>query len=147
MGKKKVVTKTGIEDLEKQQTTAVTIKKPKKIRKIDTARIYINCSYNNTIITVTDEKGNVLCWASSGSSGFSGPKKATPFAAGKVASIILEKIKPFEINNFEIYVKGIGVGRDSAIRSFVSGGLNIVMIKDVTPIPHNGPRPPKVRRV
>ncbi|MGB9608885.1 MAG: 30S ribosomal protein S11 [Minisyncoccia bacterium] len=111
------------------------------------AKVYINATYNNTIITVTDENGNVLSWSSAGSVGFSGPKKATPFAASKVVSIISEKIKPFEIKNVEIYVKGIGSGRDSAIRSFASEGFNIVLLKDVTPIPHNGPRPPKPRRV
>lgn len=146
MGKKKIITKTA--DTENIKT-GIAVKKisGKKVRKIDYARIYINATYNNTVITVTDLNGNVLSWASAGSVGFSGPKKATPFAASKVVSIISEKIKPFEIKNIEIYVKGIGSGRDSAIRSFASEGYNITLLKDVTPIPHNGPRPPKPRRV
>lgn len=146
MGKKKIITKTSNNENIK---TGGAVKKisGKKVKKIDLAKVYINATYNNTFITVTDPQGNVLSWASAGSVGFSGPKKATPFAASKVVSIISEKIKPFEIKDIEIYVKGIGSGRDSAIRSFASGGYNIVLLKDVTPIPHNGPRPPKPRRV
>ncbi|MGC8775955.1 MAG: 30S ribosomal protein S11 [Minisyncoccia bacterium] len=150
MGKKKIVTKTA-DNLEANKnqagSTGSRSVSSKKARKINLAKVYINATYNNTIITVTDENGNVLSWSSAGSVGFSGPKKATPFAASKVVSIISEKIKPFEIKNVEIYVKGIGSGRDSAIRSFASEGFNIVLLKDVTPIPHNGPRPPKPRRV
>ncbi|MCS6789148.1 MAG: 30S ribosomal protein S11 [Patescibacteria group bacterium] len=145
MGKKKIITKTSDSENIK---SGVTIKKSsKKARKVDLARIYINATYNNTFITVTDKQGNVLTWASAGSVGFSGPKKATPFAASKVVSIVSEKMKPFEIKDIEIYVKGIGSGRDSAIRSFANEGYNILLLKDVTPIPHNGPRPPKPRRV
>lgn len=110
-------------------------------------KIYIQASYNNTTITATNEKGGALAWSSAGSLGFSGPKKATPYAAAKVAETILEKIKKAGFAEVEIFVKGIGSGRESAIRSFASHGLNIVSIKDVTPIPHNGPRPKKVRRV
>ncbi|GIW65328.1 MAG: 30S ribosomal protein S11 [Candidatus Parcubacteria bacterium] len=146
MGKKKVVTKKEDSSNIKPET-AVVKKSSKKVKKVDLAKVYINATYNNTIITVTDAKGNVLAWSSAGSTGFSGPKKATPFAASKVVSVVTEKIKPFEIQNLEIYVKGIGSGRDSAIRSFASAGFNIILLKDVTPIPHNGPRPPKPRRV
>ncbi|MGC9611231.1 MAG: 30S ribosomal protein S11, partial [Minisyncoccia bacterium] len=103
--------------------------------------------YNNTIITVTDEKGGVITWMSAGSLGFSGPKKATPFAASKVAEAIAQKIEKTGPNNVEIFVRGVGSGRDSAIRSFAGKGLNITVIRDVTPIPHNGPRPAKTRRV
>lgn len=146
MGKKKIITKTS--NTENIKTEGVVKKSlSKKIKKVDLAKVYINATYNNTFVTVTDPQGNVLSWASAGSVGFSGPKKATPFAASKVVSIISEKIKPFEIKNIEIYVKGIGSGRDSAVRSFANGGFNVVLLKDVTPIPHNGPRPPKPRRV
>jgi small subunit ribosomal protein S11 len=146
MGKKKIVTKK--EDSSNIKSETVVVKKSsKKVKKVDLAKVYINATYNNTIITVTDQNGNVLAWSSAGSTGFSGPKKATPFAASKVVSVVTEKIKPFEIKNLEIYVKGIGSGRDSAIRSFASAGFNITLLKDVTPIPHNGPRPPKPRRV
>ena len=116
-------------------------------RQIPKGKIYIQASYNNTTITVTDEGGNVLAWSSAGSLGFNGPKKATPYAASKTAEVILEKIKKTGFLEVEVFVKGIGSGRESAIRSFASRGLNIVSIKDITPIPHNGPRPKKIRRV
>ncbi|MDP3014981.1 MAG: 30S ribosomal protein S11 [bacterium] len=117
------------------------------IKKIDSGRIYINASYNNTVLTVADRKGDVIAWASAGSLGFSGPKKSTPFAASKVVAAVAEKLKKIGIVNFEVIVKGVGSGRDSSIRSLANQGFNILSIKDVTPIPHNGPRPPKVRRV
>jgi small subunit ribosomal protein S11 len=147
MGQKKVVEKKAEETKEIETKSVAKSALAKKYKNVENVRIYINSTYNNTIITVTDLNGNVLTWASAGSLGFSGPKKATPFAASKVASVIAEKIKPLEIKNMEIYVKGIGAGRDSAIRSLAEAGFNIVLLKDVTPIPHNGPRPPKVRRV
>jgi small subunit ribosomal protein S11 len=147
MGQKKVVEKKAEETKEIESKSVAKSALVKKYKNVENVRIYINSTYNNTIITVTDLNGNVLTWASAGSLGFSGPKKATPFAASKVASVIAEKIKPLEIKNMEIYVKGIGAGRDSAIRSLAEAGFNIVLLKDVTPIPHNGPRPPKVRRV
>lgn len=142
MGKKKVVQK-------KEEGSAVkkVITPIKKTKNIDTLCIYINATYNNIIITATDKSGKVLCWASAGSLGFSGPKKATPFAASKVVSAIIEKIKTINFKDMEIYVKGVGAGRDSAIRALANENYNIVLLKDVTPIPHNGPRPPKVRRV
>ncbi len=116
-------------------------------RQIVRGRIYIQVSYNNTFITVTDEKGDVLAWSSAGSLGFKGPKKATPYAASKVAEAIIEKIKKNGFAEVEVFVTGIGSGRESAVRSLANHGLNIVYIKDTTPIPHNGPRPKKVRRV
>jgi len=116
-------------------------------RQIVRGRIYIQVSYNNTFITVTDEKGDVLAWSSAGSLGFKGPKKATPYAASKVAEAIIEKIKKNGFAEVEVFVTGIGSGRESAVRSLANHGLNIVYIKDITPIPHNGPRPKKVRRV
>ncbi len=119
----------------------------KKARTIEKGRVYINASYNNTVITVADGSGNVLTWASAGSLGFAGPKKATPFASSKVVAAITEKLKNNIPNEVEIIVKGIGGGRDSAVRSLINQGFNVISIKDVTPIPHNGPRPRKVRRV
>ena len=89
----------------------------------------------------------MLAWASAGSLGFSGPKKATPFAASKIVSVIAEKVQPFGFQEAEVFVKGVGSGRDSALRSLINRGFNVVVLKDVTPIPHNGPRPPKPRRV
>jgi small subunit ribosomal protein S11 len=119
----------------------------KKIKKVLSGKIYINASYNNTIVSVTDEKGNIIAWATAGSLGFSGPKKATPFAASKIMSVIIEKLKASGTADLDVVVKGVGSGRDSAVRSLLNQGFNINSIKDVTPVPHNGPRPAKTRRV
>jgi len=159
MGKKKIKKQTEEELLEESVTIQKTAEKMtfsaqggsasggKIGRQIVRGRIYIQVSYNNTFITVTDEKGNVLAWSSAGSLGFKGPKKATPYAASKVAEAIIEKIKKNGFAEVEVFVTGIGSGRESAVRSLANHGLNIVYIKDITPIPHNGPRPKKVRRV
>ncbi|OGZ19192.1 MAG: 30S ribosomal protein S11 [Candidatus Nealsonbacteria bacterium RBG_13_38_11] len=117
------------------------------LKKIQEGRIYISSSYNNTIITLTDNKGNVLGWTSAGNIGFKGAKKATPFAASKVAEAIVQTAEKIGIERIEVFVKGIGSGRESAIRSLAARGLEIISIKDMTPVPHNGCRPPKVRRV
>ncbi|MDP3729151.1 MAG: 30S ribosomal protein S11 [bacterium] len=116
-------------------------------KHVQDGRVYINASFNNTIISVTDTKGNVMAWATAGSLGFSGPKKATPFAASKVVAAITEKLRKTGLANLDVFVSGVGSGRDSSIRSFVNQGFNILSIHDVTPIPHNGPRAKKVRRV
>lgn len=149
MGKKKVVTKTeNIEDVKKAEAAAFSALRPKKSqRAVESGRIYIRVSYNNTVMTVTDNSGNVLTWASSGSLGFSGPKKATPFAAQKVVAAIAEKINKTGPFNVDVLISGVSVGRDASIRSLVNHGFNILSIKDITPIPHNGPRPKKPRRV
>ncbi|MDP3948892.1 MAG: 30S ribosomal protein S11 [bacterium] len=146
MGKKKVAEKPDVAAKEKA-VESVPKTGAKKAKIVEKAKIYINATYNNTMITVTDMKGNVLVWASAGSLGFVGPKKATPFAASKIVSVVAEKMATFGINEAEVFVKGVGSGRDSALRSFINRGLNVVIIKDRTPIPHNGPRPPKVRRI
>ncbi|MDD5431305.1 MAG: 30S ribosomal protein S11 [Candidatus Pacebacteria bacterium] len=117
------------------------------VKKVDTGRVYIKASYNTTLISVTDDKGNLLAWASAGTMGFSGPKKATPFAASKVASTLAEKLKKSGPINIHVFVNGVGGGRDSAIRSLANQGFNILSITDITPIPHNGPRPCKTRRI
>lgn len=150
MGKKKVIQKTKeelIKESEKVEETATRKSGQSSKHRAEKGRIYINASYNNTIITVTDETGGVIAWMSAGSLGFSGPKKSTPFAASKVAEAILAKIEKSGPFNVEIHVSGVGKGRDSAIRTFAAGKLIISSLKDVTPIAHNGPRPPKVRRV
>lgn len=146
MGKKKITDKP--ETAAKENTAAESAPKTaKKSKIVERAKIYINASYNNTMITITDMKGNVLVWASAGSLGFVGPKKATPFAASKIVSIVGEKMAAYGIKEAEVFVKGVGSGRDSALRSFINRGLNVINIKDKTPIPHNGPRPPKTRRI
>ena len=119
----------------------------KTSKSIDSGRVYINVSFNNTMISITDQNGNVVTWASAGSLGFSGPKKATPFAAQKIVATIAEKIAKTGPFNVDVIVSGVSVGRDSAIRSLINHGFNINSIKDVTPVPHNGPKPKKVRRV
>ncbi|OGZ97348.1 MAG: 30S ribosomal protein S11 [Candidatus Sungbacteria bacterium RIFCSPLOWO2_02_FULL_54_10] len=116
-------------------------------RRVTAGTAHIQATYNNTIITVSDTEGNVLAWSSSGSVGFSGTKKATPYAAARVAEIVADKAKRAGLMSINVRVSGVGSGRDSAVRALANHGLNITGIKDVTPLPHNGPRPPKVRRV
>ena len=116
-------------------------------QRIKEGKIYISSSYNNTILSLTDLEGNVLYWVSSGSIGFKGTKKGTPFAASKVAEAMASATAKLGIKRVQILIKGIGSGRESAIRSLAARDLDIVSIKDVTPIPHNGCRPRKVRRV
>ncbi len=124
------------------------IKQKKKVRKVVTAGIaHIAASFNNTIVTITDKNGDVICWSSTGSVGFSGSKKSTPFAAGIAAGNAAKKAKDLGLREVEVYIKGPGSGRESAIRSLQATGLAVRAIKDVTPIPHNGCRPPKRRRV
>ncbi|VFP88666.1 30S ribosomal protein S11 [Buchnera aphidicola (Cinara piceae)] len=108
---------------------------------------YIHASFNNTIVTITDRKGNTLGWATSGGSGFRGSRKSTPFAAQVAAEKCADRVKDYGIKNLEIMVKGPGPGRESTIRSLNASGFRITSIKDITPIPHNGCRPPKKRRV
>jgi len=149
MGKKRVIQPTKEELLKEREKIDAKVKKETKTiaRKVKDARVYIFSSYNNTTFTLTDNQGNVLGWSSSGSLGFKGAKKATPFAASKVAEVVLQIIKKLGIDKVSLYVKGVGSGRDSAIRSLAAKGLNIVSIKDITPVPHNGCRPPKPRRL
>ena len=150
MGKKTIKTQTAEEAIkETQKTEVATAKSAEKSvsKKIENGRVYVKASYNNTLISVTDDKGNILAWSSAGSLGFSGPKKATPFAASKVVAAIAEKLKKSGPVNVSVFVSGVGGGRDSAVRSLANQGFNLLAIKDQTPIPHNGPRPKKVRRV
>ena len=151
MGKKKIVKKTEEEVLKESEALEKSIEKASgkvaAAKKIARGIIFIKASYNNTVITATDSRGDVLGWSTAGSLGFSGPKKATPFAASKVVAALAEKLKKVGLSDVDIVVRGVGAGRDSAVRSLANQGFNILSIKDATPIPHNGPRPPKVRRV
>ncbi len=151
MGKKKVIKKSEAEVLKEGEELEKSIEKASGkssgARRINKGMVFINASYNNTVITATDVQGDVLAWSTAGSLGFSGPKKATPFAASKVVAALAEKLKKVGLSDIEVIVKGVGAGRDSAVRSLANQGFNILSIKDATPIPHNGPRPPKVRRV
>ena len=150
MGKKRIIQKSEEELLKERERVDAGVKKDVKVKATAKTRegaIYISSSYNNTIITLTDLNGNVLTWASAGSIGFMVTKKATPFAASKVAESISLTAKKLKIEKISVFIKGIGSGRESAIRSLATHGLDIVSIKDITPIPHNGCKPPKVRRV
>jgi small subunit ribosomal protein S11 len=121
--------------------------KKKKVLNITSGIAHIQASFNNTIITITDKQGNTLTWSTPGTVGFSGSKKSTPFAAQVAAQDVAKKAKSMGIKEVDVYVKGPGAGRESAIRALQAGGLTIKLIKDVTPVPHNGCRPPKKRRV
>lgn len=126
---------------------AKQIKKKKTIRKIQKAIIFIQSSFNNSIITVTDENGNVLSWASAGSAGFKGTKKTTPFAAQIAVRNALDKAKPYEIEEAQVRISGVGSGREAAARALNGQGIKITQIKDTTPVPHNGTRAKKARRI
>ena len=123
-------------------------KKAKKVLRVVTSGIaHILATFNNTIVTITDREGNTIAWASTGSAGFKGSKKSTPFAAGIAAESAAKKALERGMKEVEVYVKGPGAGRESAIRSVQAAGVTVRSIRDVTPIPHNGCRPPKRRRV
>ena len=127
---------------------AKKIRTKKKVKKsISTGVVHIQSTFNNTIVTITDSGGNVLAWSSAGVQGFKGSRKSTPFAAQMAAEDAAKKAKEHGLKTVEVYVKGPGPGRESALRALQATGFNVVMIKDVTPIPHNGCRPPKRRRV
>lgn len=150
MGKKKIISQSAEEALKESEKIESKAKKEIKVeaaRGIKEGRVYIFSSYNNTILSVTDDQGNVLTWVSAGNIGFKGAKKSTPFAASKVAENIAERAQKLGVEKIKVFVRGIGSGRESAIRSLASRGLEIISITDITPIPHNGCRPAKARRV
>ena len=121
--------------------------KKKEKKNISTGVVHIQSTFNNTIVSITDPMGNVVAWSSSGVQGLKGSRKSTPFAAQLAAEDAAKKAMEHGMKNVEVYVKGPGAGRESALRSLQAVGFNVLMIKDVTPIPHNGCRPPKRRRV
>ena len=130
------------------KTATKTLKKKKRvITQVSHGRAYIQATFNNTIVTITDANGDVLGWGSSGKSGFKGPKKATPYAAGMVVKSVIDGIKSYGLKEVNVFVKGIGGGREGAIRAINTNGVQVLSVKDITPIPHNGCRPPKRRRV
>ena len=151
MGKKHIIETNQEEAIKEQEKIDKTVNKEVKpkstVAGIQTGKIYISSSYNNTILTLTNSKGQVLAWKSAGSVGFKGTKKSTSFAASRVAETIANICKKMGIDRIEVLIRGIGAGRESAVRALVTQGINVVSIKDVTPIPHNGCRPKKVRRV
>ncbi len=149
MGKKRIIKETTEEVLKEKEVREATVKKKKEIKtkQLDRANIYIQSTYNNTIVTLTDLKGDVVAGESAGAIGFKGPKKATPFAATKVVDSLVAKLGKISLREINVFIKGVGAGREAAIRALASNGLDILSIKDITPIPHNGCRPPKPRRV
>lgn len=144
MGKKRIIKKSGSlvdSGLKPRQVSKI----PKK--KILHGIIYIQATYNNTSMLLTDTVGNAIISSSSGSSGFKGSKKGTPFAAGKVGELLADKAELLGIKDVEVIIKGVGAGRESSVRAFMARGFNVLSIKDKTPIPFNGPKPKKPRRV
>ncbi len=150
MGKKQVAETNKEQDIKDSEKIEANLGKEVKVKssmKVAEGRVYVSSSYNNTIITLTNSKGQVLSSKSAGAVGFKGAKKATSFAASRVSEAIVAICKKLGMEKIDVYIKGIGAGRESAVRTLVNQGLNVVSIKDVTPIPHNGVRPKKVRRV
>ena len=122
-------------------------KKKKVIRQVSHGCAYVQATYNNTIVTITDLNGNTLAWASAGHCGFKGPKKSTPYAASTIVKTVAEKVKECGLIELNVFLKGVGSGRDSSVRALNANGFHILSIKDVTPLPHNGCRPKKPRRI
>ncbi len=131
----------------KQTIKQNKVKKATDVKSISNGRVYVTATFNNTLITLTDNKGNTLAWSSSGNAGFKGARRATPFAAISAVEKVAKAAKELGMVGAEVYIKGPGPGRDASIRALRSAGLNILMIADVTPVPYNGPRAEKKRRV
>ena len=129
------------------KATAKKVTRRRDRKNIEKGEAHIHSSFNNTIVSITDTQGNVISWASAGELGFKGSRKSTPYAASQVAETAAKAAMEHGMQSVDVYVKGPGTGRESAIRALQTAGLDITMIKDVTPIPHNGCRPPKRRRV
>ena len=142
MGKKRIVTTEGAEGADKVKVLSASSKK-----RVDTGILHVQSTYNNTKVMLTDKAGNALMWGSSGGAGFRGAKKGTPFAAAKVGETLALKAQNIGLREVDVVVKGVGSGRESAIRGFISKGVTISSIKDETPVPFNGPQPKKPRRV
>ncbi len=123
------------------------VKKKKAPQLVSQGRAYVQATFNNTIVSLANQNGDIVAWASAGMLGFKGPKKATPYAAGLVVKKVLDNAKDVGLKEVKVFVKGIGGGREGAIRAFNNNGIQVLSIKDVTPIPHNGCRPRKRRRV
>ena len=152
MGKKRIVTQNTDELIKEREEVETAVRKisvqsPSPKAGAVSGVAHILATWNNTLISLSNEHGDVLAHSSAGAVGFKGTKKSTPFAASRVAEALAEKAKRVGVNRISVVVRGIGAGRESAIRSLASHGLDITSIRDLTPIPHNGPRPPKPRRV
>ncbi len=142
MGKKRVAQKG-----DSVSSLKMGVKETSSKKKVSRGTAYIVSTYNNTMVSLADLSGNILAWSSSGTLGFKGAKKATPYAATMVAKTVVEKVKKTGLQDIKVVVKGVGPGREASIRGLAGSGLNIMSIKDLTPVPHNGVRPRKPRRV
>ncbi len=149
MGKVKIITKEGenTEDIKAKVEKQIGPRSKTPKKKIVTGILHIEATFNNTKVALSDKDGNMIFWTSAGSLGFKGAKKGTPFAAGKAGAVIGEKAKALGIKEVDVRVKGVGSGREPTIRAFMSFDIDINSIQDITPIPHNGPKPRKPRRV
>lgn len=143
MGKKRIVktNETGLAE----KTSNQGVKSSKK--RLETGILYVQSTYNNTKVLLTDKKGNACAFSSSGALGFKGAKKGTPFAAAKVGEMLAEKALAMGVKEVSVVINGVGSGRESAVRGFISKGIALNTVRDMTPVPHNGPKPPKPRRV
>lgn len=152
MGKKKIIAPTGersLQEKEAMEAKAESVKQrsASSRRMVTNGVAYIRASYNNTMVTLTDDRGNTLAWATSGSLGFKGPKKATPYSATRVADALAGKTDKIGLRDIHVKVSGIGAGREAALRGLAQAGFNILSVEDTTPLPHNGCKPPRPRRV
>ncbi len=144
MGKRRILKKSGSGiDSGKRERTLSKVSK----RHLDRALLFIESTFNNTRVSLADREGGIVMWSSSGSLGFAGSRKSTPFAAAKVGEVIGEKAATIGVKEVDVYVKGVGAGRESALRAFAGKGIQVNAIHDVTPVPHNGPQAKKPRRV
>ncbi len=146
MGKKKIVTSEETTETPAVAPEVVATASKSSKRRVDSGILCVESTYNNTKLVLTDPKGGTLAWSSSGSLGFKGAKKGTPFAAAKVGEALAAVAATLGVKDVKVVVKGVGSGRESAIRGFISKGINLTTIQDMTPVPHNGPKPPKPRR-
>ena len=148
MGKKRIVKNASTPEAGTAVEPDTKVESEQKLsrKRVDAGILYVESTYNNTKLTLTDSKSNTLAWSSSGSLGFRGAKKGTPFAAAKVGETLAIKAQNLGIKEVKVVVKGVGSGRESAIRGFISKGINLLTIQDKTAVPHNGPKPPKPRR-
>lgn len=142
MGKKRIIKKTGAQE-SGPKTKNVSVSK----KNVEYGVLQVQSTFNNTLVNLTDNKGNTLAWSSSGAVGFKGAKRGTPFAAAKVGEFLGEKAQAMGIKEVGVIIRGVGAGRESAVRGFISKGISLSFVRDETPLPHNGPRPPRPRRV
>jgi small subunit ribosomal protein S11 len=133
--------------LAKQAVSAPVTKKKKKVHVDANGKAFVKATFNNTIVTLTDTYGNVIAWSTSGKNGFKGSRKSTPFAAQVAAEIAAKEARDLGLRRVEVFISGPGGGREAAVRSLQTSGLEVTLIRDITPVPHNGCRPPKRRRV